>query len=338
MPREPIPPPRPVRVLIVADRPGWCFSTRAHALKTWAPADISIDVVHYGHSGTIDHPFPCYDVVFVMPPKKAREIRRVCRRAGNQAPPLLCAWNSGPGRVGYDVFDVADDCDFVICNNWQSWAMAISRTVGNFRGCHISNGVDTSFYVPTVRMADRPEKVLWIASADKAEDAGDVKGWQTVAQPLAKILGNLGIEIDFRVVDGDSELSATEMRDWYNTGSVLLITSITEGTPNVGLEAAACGCAVVTSRVGNMPELIRNHESGVLVERLSTPPTSQFLQAVRFALEHRERLGPAARKAVESWDWQDRCNWYYGVFRAAAAGRIHDLKPFSYLSVPWAEL
>ncbi|MEO8601389.1 MAG: glycosyltransferase [bacterium] len=41
-----------------------------------------------------------------------------------------------------------------------------------------------------------------------------------------------------------------------------------EGTPNPALEAAACGCTVVSTPVGTLPELIRDAANGYLVEPL----------------------------------------------------------------------
>lgn len=123
------------------------------------------------------------------------------------------------------------------------------------------------------------------------------------------------------------------MRDFYNSGSVFLITSVSEGTPNVGLEAAACGCAVVSSRVGNMLEIIRDFENGRLVERICYPPTAQFLAAVHFALDNSARLGNAMRRTMmeEGWDWPERACYYYRIFEVAARGELATLRPFSYL-------
>jgi len=48
---------------------------------------------------------------------------------------------------------------------------------------------------------------------------------------------------------------------------VVAIPSLSEGLPYVALEAAAAGCPVVAFRTGGIPEVIINHETGLLVEK-----------------------------------------------------------------------
>ena len=61
--------------------------------------------------------------------------------------------------------------------------------------------------------------------------------------------------------------TAAEMVEFYHSLDVYVCASRSEGTPNPCLEAAACGLPVITTAVGNMPELIRDGHNGFLVER-----------------------------------------------------------------------
>ena len=81
----------------------------------------------------------------------------------------------------------------------------------------------------------------------------------------------------------------------YADLDVLVISSDNEGTPVSAIEAMASGCPVVGTRVGGMPDLISNGETGYLV-----PPryADSLAAAVLGLLEDREnarRIAKAAR-------------------------------------------
>jgi teichuronic acid biosynthesis glycosyltransferase TuaC len=56
-----------------------------------------------------------------------------------------------------------------------------------------------------------------------------------------------------------------DLASWFNAADVLALPSRAEGVPNVLLEARACGCPYVATRVGGVPE-VSGHDGAVLVE------------------------------------------------------------------------
>jgi glycosyltransferase involved in cell wall biosynthesis len=108
------------------------------------------------------------------------------------------------------------------------------------------------------------------------------------------------------------------MLDFYRSLDVYVCASRSEGTPNPCLEAAACGLPVITTRVGNMPELIRDGENGFFVER-DIADIAAKLRLLRDDPELRSRLGQAARAAVEPWDWRLQAAPYDAMFQAVLA-------------------
>lgn len=316
------------RILIISDSPGWCFARRADALQRYAPDDFDVTVTHYGGRDVATLPYALYDLIFLLAPNKAAEVRETLARLQIDVP-LVVSYNSGVGRSGYRLQEALLAADWVVVNNYAAWACG-ARSVHRYNACNISNGVDLSTFRPTVPIAKRPPRVLWVASESKARDEHDVKGYQLILRPLERVLPTRGIETDFRAVDGGYPLSARQMNGWYNSGSVVVCASSSEGTPNIALEGAAAGCVVVTSPVGNMPELISSGCNGVIVHDRQTIP---FFEAIQHAIRERVRLSEAVLWSIRTWDWKQRAPYFYSLFRAVIERGAASIRPYSYLSV-----
>ena len=89
---------KPIRVLIVCDRKGWCLS-KPEAIRRYAPPGMMIDLVHYGHSGLMDCPYPLYDVIFCLPPLKVPEIRLILNTTGCRTPLISSGQRTGAAGV-----------------------------------------------------------------------------------------------------------------------------------------------------------------------------------------------------------------------------------------------
>ncbi len=63
------------------------------------------------------------------------------------------------------------------------------------------------------------------------------------------------------------QLPQDQVALWMNAADCLVLPSKSEGTPNVVLEALACGTPVVATPVGEAPELVKNDVNGYVVEQ-----------------------------------------------------------------------
>lgn len=75
------------------------------------------------------------------------------------------------------------------------------------------------------------------------------------------------------------EIAQERLACWLNAAALFCLPSRNEGTPNVVVEALASGCPVVASRVGGIPELIRDGDNGLLVEAQNVDLLAQALGA-----------------------------------------------------------
>jgi glycosyltransferase involved in cell wall biosynthesis len=90
-----------------------------------------------------------------------------------------------------------------------------------------------------------------------------------------------------------------DMPDVYFAADVLAVTSDNEGTAVTAIEAQAAGLPVVTTRVGGMPSVVADGETGFVIEREDDEAFSAAVSRLLLDDELRLRLGSAGRKAVK---------------------------------------
>jgi glycosyltransferase involved in cell wall biosynthesis len=76
---------------------------------------------------------------------------------------------------------------------------------------------------------------------------------------------------------------------------------VPEGLATINLEAAAAGKAVVASRVGGIPEIVADGDTGILVPPDDVTAFAQALTRLLGDAALRQRLGAAARRRVHTW-------------------------------------
>jgi glycogen synthase len=117
-------------------------------------------------------------------------------------------------------------------------------------------------------------------------------------------------------------LPVAEVVQLYSHASVFVCPSIYEPFGLINLEAMACGTPVVASRVGGIPEVVVDGETGWLV-----PPgdPTALAEALRVALAdpaRARRMGEAGRRRVEAhFSWDRIAERTLAVYRDAIAAK-----------------
>jgi glycogen synthase len=100
-------------------------------------------------------------------------------------------------------------------------------------------------------------------------------------------------------------LPVEEVVQLYTHAGLFVCPSIYEPFGLINLEAMACGVPVVASRVGGIPEVIVDGETGWLVEPGDVAALGQALRAALADPARARRMGEAGRRRVEAhfaWD------------------------------------
>jgi glycosyltransferase involved in cell wall biosynthesis len=94
-----------------------------------------------------------------------------------------------------------------------------------------------------------------------------------------------------------------------------------DGLPNVALEAMAAGRALVATRVGGLPELVRNDETGLLVDEKDVGQLADAITRLARDAALRARLGDAARLEIQTErSWESVAERFEAVYERASAG------------------
>lgn len=97
--------------------------------------------------------------------------------------------------------------------------------------------------------------------------------------------------------------SQEEVAEALRSARIVVMNSRSEGGPRTAVEAMACGLPVVATRVGVMPEVIRDGENGMLVS-FATRDLVAALQRLLGDAALRERLGREAAQVAGRFERQ----------------------------------
>jgi starch synthase len=117
-------------------------------------------------------------------------------------------------------------------------------------------------------------------------------------------------------------LPHADVVELYTHATVFVCPSIYEPFGLINLEAMACGTAVAASRVGGIPEVVVDGETGVLVPPGDPVALAAAVRAIAADPERAARLGRAGRKRVEAeFSWTRIADRTLAVYADAIADR-----------------
>lgn len=176
---------------------------------------------------------------------------------------------------------------------------------------YLPNGVEFNKFIPFgLKKYNRKKIVIgWVGKRRAAKN-------YELLKDLKKSLDNNFVLKELIIEKNQkSILNQSEMVEYYNSLDFYLCTSWDEGTPNPALEAASCGVPIISTKVGNMPELIVHGENGFFIE----PQLSSLIKVLNeislFNEMNYNKLSSKIRKdIVENWTWEKQVLGYKKAF------------------------
>ena len=150
--------------------------------------------------------------------------------------------------------------------------------------------------VPQKRM-DRFLRVLaGVRSASSLPVRGIIAGTGELKNDLEAQARELGL-----LPEGVEFLGAvSDLIPVYQKADLFVLTSDWEGTPNVVLEASACGLPVIATRAGGTADVVRDGQTGALFGSDDEAGMTRAILNLVGDLKQRYVLGVAARQFVEA--------------------------------------
>ncbi len=180
---------------------------------------------------------------------------------------------------------------------------------GRIRLCY--NGVDLEEFQP--RQTPRDSLTIGVVCALRPE-----KDLKTLLDAFARVrrsglkllivgsgsmLGELRWQAAASGITGDCTFvpATAKVAAWLQAIDIFVLPSRSEALSNSLLEAMACGCCPVASRVGGNPELIRHGENGMLFDAGNVEQLSSVLQTLVELRILREQLATRARCTAQQF-------------------------------------
>jgi len=206
----------------------------------------------------------------------------------------------------------------IAANSQTAIQYAVAQGVPASRLYYLPNVVDSEWFKPSAPMSKgrltlvavgrlvkqkRLDRFISILACLRTDFRLDVRGLivgpgcqnEDLRPELENQARSLGLFPDIVQFRG----GVSDIRSVYHEADVCVLTSDFEGTPNVLLEAMACGLPVVATKVGGVPGIVRHGQTGFLLE----PDDLEGLVAAVVKLvknsELRREMGQCARSEVE---------------------------------------
>ncbi len=111
---------------------------------------------------------------------------------------------------------------------------------------------------------------------------------------LQTVVKNLGLEKNCSFVG-----HVQDTANYYNALDIQVMPSTTEGMPNAALEGMYMGLPLIATRVGGIPEVVIDEETGILIPSQSVGALTQALLRLCNDPEVRQQMGAKGKLLVE---------------------------------------
>ena len=292
-------------IVILVDVVNWAWDVKAHQIQKYLSKDFD---VHIRYSQSSIRPFnknETFDLYFSFDCNQVRYFNHIPKNKKI----------TGTTSHTYTSFhgnytNMLNSTKYVHANSMLLYN-ELSKIHPNV--FYVPNGVDEELFLLRERNLDDIFRVGYVGKNTVR------KGYENFIVPACK---QAEVELKAQVCRFNSPnvIKPENMPNWYNDIDCYIVASDMDGTPNGGLQSAACGRMILSNRIGNMPEFIKDGSNGFIIDR----NVNDYVEKLNWLKTHRkecEEMGLAARKTVEEgWTWKTQVENYGKMFEEALKG------------------
>jgi len=298
------------RILAIADRPGWAIDRKAQNLRRVLARRFEI-VQRFQHDVT-ESDVNAADIVLIFYWFQIAKLplpESVLARRSDRLVIGICSHREMEGEFrepGLAILQRLARAVFVNNRKLEHEYAPLLRIPVHYT----PNGVDTTFFCPPPEPQPYSGelRVGWAGSLGNHGPAH--RGFHDVIEPAVAAVPGVRLQTAIREQHWRNH---DEMLDFYRDLDVYVCASRSEGTPNPCLEAAACGVPLVTTRVGNMPELVRDGDNGLFFDGTAEGLANK-LALLRDTPSLRSRMAARMIETIREWDWGVQAENYAHMF------------------------
>ena len=298
------------RLLFIVNRPNWAHDFKSRNLIRTLGHEYDIRLRYHSEVTEEDiHEASLILVYYWLQFKAMQPLTSVFRRNRHKLLVGICSsYELEEDRRADGLALIRDFASAVFINNLLLYRQY--QPLVKLPTFYTPNGVDTGFYGPNpIKAPSSLLRVGWAGSLGNRNPG--YRGLYEFIVPAVAAVESVQLLTAARE---DRWRGPEEMRDFYQSLDVYVCASRSEGTPNPCLEAAACGVPLVTTCVGNMPELVQHGVNGFFVER-DVGDIARSLRALRDDSSLRAAMSTQIHRDIQAWDWSLRSKAYRQMFQ-----------------------
>lgn len=301
------------RVLVLADVSGWAWDRKGQQYVTHLSDEFDVHLAYMTRPeyGRLD--VSTFDLVHCFEVSQIDRLPESIRERRHSAPRIVAGLTAHVWRTwGADRMHAwAESCDALHGN---SYLLVDELRQFHARVYYTPNGVDADFWSPEPGFVDMPDIDTRLVACHVGKP-NPRKGSAMIVEACRRR------DIPLLLCQRSSQIALPPeaIRQLYRASHVQITMSDMDGTPNPMLEAAACGSALISTRIGNMPDLIRHGVNGYLVDR-----SADALVAALSSLTPARAvaMGRSAREDIlHFWTWTRTAEYVRALWRAVLGGR-----------------